>query len=256
MDNDVEAAVVARGMKIVQAFLHNVATSKLGRCVYRGHANTAWQAIPSTYREGQSGISEQIWLDGWKKAAARFGSAVQTDLEWLVLAQHYGVNTCLLDWSTNPLVALYFAAQSTRSGPLAPEVNGRVLALPIATVTPETALSPNDLFNTISAAPILIDSARMNPRTSAQDSVMTFHRQSNAYPVDTFNWAFFEVEGGLKPAILAALKVLGVSSDRIFADISGVARDYAQHVADQVELNKFFGMRPTAGVAPASPPTK
>jgi hypothetical protein len=55
------------------------------------------------------------WLEQFKREAYPFLNKDNTptsELEWIILAQHYGFPTSLLDWTTNPLVALFFAIES------------------------------------------------------------------------------------------------------------------------------------------------
>lgn len=98
-----------------------------GRCIFRGQENCEWSLIPSFNRLVPcADESEALRLE--RDAILAFRSeahlhlnpsvippnafklnALDTYLEWLMLMQHHGAPTRLLDWTYSPYVAIYFA---------------------------------------------------------------------------------------------------------------------------------------------------
>lgn len=81
---------------------------------FRGHADFDWALQPSVYRFEQ--LLRYQTVDYESNVLQAKPSEPQPplthttyQLEWLMLCQHYGIPTRLLDWSTDILVSLFFA---------------------------------------------------------------------------------------------------------------------------------------------------
>lgn len=82
--------------------------------VFRGLGDLGFQLVPTIGRIPRYSLSrERAVLASFRRRVPQFVSDVGlNDWEHLALAQHHGVPTRLLDWTTNPLVAAYFAASA------------------------------------------------------------------------------------------------------------------------------------------------
>jgi len=104
---------------------------------FRGHSKASYSLTPNALRnvvpirnsrgqkieDGKFSLSNgdsitafdfESAFNKFKQRAPSFISQYipKNDFEWLFLFQHYGGPTRLLDWSTNPLIALYFSSTS------------------------------------------------------------------------------------------------------------------------------------------------
>ena len=76
---------------------------------YRGHANQAWDLLPSIFRVDKALEKEHLLFRDMVAHTPRSFAECKSALDYLVQMQHYELPTRLLDVTMNPLVALYFA---------------------------------------------------------------------------------------------------------------------------------------------------
>jgi hypothetical protein len=187
---------------------------------------------------------EKKFLNSFKRFAYQEIREVKSDWEVLFLARHFGLPTRLLDWTANPLVALYFACSpEARDG-----VEGAlwaILRFPDESYDIDVfsvAAGPLSLYEPQARAVKLIYPVYNSGRITAQEGLFSWHshpresleswarRPFDDSQLDIAVLAAWRVSVESRTTLLEELERLGVNQRTIFPDLEGITKGIWQSV--------------------------
>lgn len=221
----------------------------LGARLFRGQADFDWAVVPGLYRSWnptgpQRSASERKSLEQHriKNFVARAEHYVKpwrgSFLRNLILAQHYGLPTRLLDWSTNPLIAVYFAVADYRN-----ENDGALIFG-----------NSNNAFNAFHVEEhdkelknvdfLSIEPPTLDQRIIAQHSVFTlseFERDEEYFqcltekklPGQSFA-VKLRIPAAHKPTLHGQLRQYGITPEVLFPGIGGLGAAHGLELQEQL----------------------
>jgi len=219
----------------VPAFINEVSSAYPGQgsVLFRGQNDADWDLAPRiarikwrpSYQVQTLRERETALLDEFERLAiAHVGRPFNNDWEMLASAQHHGLPTRLLDWTSNPLVALWFALDGKMDD--SPAV---VWAYPFG--------SKDLVEDPRSTSPFATDKTRLyrphhsNARIVAQSGWFSVHKFSssdggpsefNYIPQFRKQLQKYVIDAEDFPAVRHVLARCGVTPASVYPDLSGL----------------------------------
>lgn len=210
---------------------------------WRGHADKDWNLTASIYHKKKHKYESNLVGRFASKAKVRYQNCpAGTDIiEWLLLMQHYGLPTRLLDWSCSPLIALYFTVVDEQYD----NVDGALWSLnPIGLNMQQTNL--NLIFGKEDRITQIANIAVTNTSHDKTNKILAFQNQhfdlrqmvqlseftihGTPTPIENLdNWDKFLykiiVPKEIKYNLKNSLGLLGITRSYLFPDLENLAKE-------------------------------
>lgn len=213
--------------------------------MFRGVASvTEHFLIPSL---GRLGLSGKITDDDEEQLLQKFKDQVRphmplhldNDLEWMVLGQHHGLPTRLLDWTTSPLVAAYFSTK--RHEILLGTMASTLMNLPAPSPRQRTyfdagviyAIRKPDIISeemketpfAIAKGVKLVEPPIISERIGRQVGLLTLHSNPHQFWIPAVqDTVVFKLEDRNKMQVQNLLDKAGINEASLFPGIDATAR--------------------------------
>jgi FRG domain-containing protein len=182
---------------------HFALRPKIGRSTYRYDSGREIQALDEFRRLATPMVNRAAVISEW---------------DWLFVAQHHGLPTRLLDWTTNALIATYFACQPSPRAKKAGEIVAvRTADVGVMKISTDGA-GPFEVIE-----PRFVYPTALSARITAQRGIFSVH------PNPDRNWVLknktdrFTIPAAHKRWLLRFLAGAGVDAASVMTDIDGLA---------------------------------
>jgi hypothetical protein len=179
---------------------------------------------------------ESEMLGELKRRAGIIGQHLPNlDWDWLALAQHHGMNTRLLDWTENPLVALFFCFEGDRNDFQSERVVW-ILRVPKAEI-----VSPSSASNLFRQEKTRVYRPNLlSPRMAAQSGWFTLHNYPPFIPLDqdklyVGSLGKLLISFGRAKHPVSYLDQMAVNRSTLFPDLDGLC----QHLNWKADYNQM-----------------
>ena len=181
---------------------------------YRGVSDSSYALIPKVGRYKTYSLDDEKTAFRLFKMIAKphLKQFPNNDWEWLAIAQHHGLTTRLLDWTRNPLVALYFAVKGNIN------VDGAVYFRTTTKIMSEDfKYTPFEIQEVVTFI-----TSYIAPRIAQQEGDFTAHPNPDM-PLDEEGLFKIIIPASLKSEMVAILEKYNVHHGKLFPDLDGQA---------------------------------
>tara|TARA_B100001059_G_C17808235_1_gene570523 strand:+ start:170 stop:910 length:741 start_codon:yes stop_codon:yes gene_type:complete len=174
---------------------------------------------------------------------------IKNEIEWMLYAQHYGIPTKLMDFTTSHVISLLFAVEKSFQDEsdddavvyfLNPSAlnNKSIQQSQIINISGDTLVSSEG-----HDGPFVVQGRKINSRVNAQKGLFVIFQDDDKPLESSFDDSILRkliIKGESKKELLASLYSMGISFTHIYPELTSVAKDILmqQDIADLVREDK------------------